>query len=99
MRRTWLAAVVLLPFVGLGRLDVKVEDLVRERPRIRLELENMYGGIPSLAATNFARMLAAGDYKVCPRPGGYEESIDRISLGTVRERVASLYRANHVTIA
>jgi len=83
----------------LARLEVAPADLAREWPRIRLELENMYGGMPALAATNFARMLRAHESKGCERPGGSAESIEKITLPAVRDRLDTLYRANHVTIA
>ncbi len=72
---------------------IEQTDLDREKPRMYLELANMYAGIPSLAARNEARS------RVRPAPegarkGGVIEQIKSITLDEARERLKFYKPAN-----
>jgi zinc protease len=79
--------------------DLRIEeaDLAREKPRMMVELRNMYGGIPSLAAINHGRMRA----KAMPdglRRGGIEADIEAITLDTARAWHAQHYNASNLIL-
>ena len=75
----------------MAAIRVGPADLAREVPRLELELTNMYGGMPSLAALNLAATvahpLAAG-----ARKGGVMDQIATISLDEIRERHRRYYK-------
>lgn len=73
-------------------------DLDRELPRMSIELGNMYGGMPRLAALNIARQTAV------PAPsggrrGGVEAQLAQVTLEQVQARLATLYGAANATLA
>jgi zinc protease len=81
----------------MGALRVGPADLEREVPRMKLELTNMYGGIPSLAAMNLAR----ADVDPLPpegRKGGVPAQIDTITVDEVRRALRERYRPDRATL-
>ncbi len=74
----------------LGGVRVESADLERELPRMRLELANMYGGIPSLAARNRAHNA------IDPLPGGVPKGgdvrqLEGIEIDEIRARIRVHY--------
>jgi zinc protease len=63
----------------MGALHPTAADLDREVPRVILELENMYGRIPSLAGINHAR-AALHPIQQDGRRGGNPEQVKRLTL-------------------
>lgn len=81
----------------MGGLRVTAADLAREKPRMARELENMFKRMPRLAAANISREI------VLPTPrggrkGGLPAAIAKITLETVRARVAAYYRPNNAAV-
>jgi zinc protease len=81
----------------LGDLRVAKTDVSRERPRILVELRNMYGGMPQLAAVNIARE------RVSPTPtggrkGGLPDEVAALTAADLQQRWARYYRANNATL-
>lgn len=81
-------------------LEVTEGDLKREKPRLIAELSNMFGGIPALAAMNFARET------LMPTPsggrkGGLPDEVEAIELGVIRNRIDTYYKPRnaHVILA
>jgi zinc protease len=73
-------------------------DLERERPRLKAEVANMYGGIPRFAAPNLAR-IGLAPLQSGGRPGGVDATFDETTLDALRDRLSKLYRANNARLA
>lgn len=69
----------------LADLKPTEADLVRERARLKVELGNMYGGMPALAAGNHARALLR-PFPGGGRPGGLDATFDALTVERLRER-------------
>ena len=81
----------------LGDLRITQADLDREVPRVVLELANMFGGMPMLAAHNLARE------RVRPTPrggrkGGRPDHVQALTPDVLQERWQRYYRANNATL-
>jgi zinc protease len=81
----------------MGDLCVTADDLKREKPRIRNELANMFGRIPSLGAMNHAHEL------VRPTPrggrrGGVPEHVRAVTLEEVRQHWKRYYKPGNATL-
>jgi zinc protease len=74
----------------LAGVRVEASDIERELPRLRLELKNMYGGIPALAARNLAQN-AIDPLPVGARKGGVIAELEGIDLEEIRTRIAQHY--------
>jgi zinc protease len=81
----------------MSGLKVADDDLAREVPRVLAELQNMYGGMPVLAARNHARQ------QVCPGPelsrrGGLPEHIKAITVKDIQDRLDACYKPANATL-
>ena len=81
----------------MTKLDFLPGDLERELPRLRAELDNMYGGDPSLTAT-VSSSGAALPLGKGARRGGQMADVEKISLVDVREWHRRHYKANNATL-
>jgi zinc protease len=75
----------------MGDLRIEQADLDREKPRLTAEVANMFGGIPALAAQNFAREMLRPTPRG-GRRGGLPEHVAKITLDEVRDRWGRLYK-------
>lgn len=82
----------------INDLRITEADLAREKPRMRIELTNMYGGMPQLAAINHARMRL-GLLPDGLRRGGIEAEIDAITLDDATNWYGRHYHASNLVIA
>lgn len=82
----------------MGRLRPTQDDLDRELPRIELELNNMYGGIPALGALNLARE-AIRPTPLGGRKGGRIADLKQISLDAIQQRLKDHYGPTGVVLA
>ncbi|HUS47802.1 MAG TPA: pitrilysin family protein [Phycisphaerae bacterium] len=81
----------------MGALRITEADLKRERPRVLLELKNMYGGIPSLAGVNHVRTRLhpiAGK----GQPGGKARHVKAITLDQLRSLWQDYYKPNNAVL-
>ena len=81
----------------MKHLRVLDSDLAREKPRIFVELRNMYAAMPHLAARNLARE------KVCPSPhdghkGGVADHINALQIAAVQQRLERYYKPKNATL-
>ncbi len=81
----------------MADLRLTQADLAREAPRIRLELANMYGGMPRLAVQNLARE------RVCPTPqggvkGGLADEIAAVHPADLASRWARYYKPRNAVV-
>jgi len=81
----------------MKHLRVLDSDLAREKPRIFVELRNMYAAMPHLAARNLARE------KVCPSPhdghkGGVADHVNALQIAAVRQRLERYYKPTNATL-
>jgi zinc protease len=81
----------------MSALRIDAADLEREKPRVRAEVANMFGGIPTLAALNIAREM------IRPTPsqgrkGGLPEDVQAITLDDVRAQWARYYKPRNATL-
>jgi zinc protease len=81
----------------MNHLRVLESDLAREKPRLFVELRNMYAAMPHLAAGNLARE------KVCPSPhdgrrGGVADHINALQIATVQQRLKRYYKPQNATL-
>lgn len=81
-------------------LDLRIAqaDLDQEKPRVLLELRNMYSGIPQLAAVNTVRA------QLRPRPdggrfGGNDEILSAITVQELQELWRDYYKPNNAVVA
>ena len=81
----------------MTKLDFRPGDLERELPRLRAELDNMYGGDPSLTAT-IASAGAALPLGKGARRGGQIADVEKISLVDVREWHRRHYKTDNATL-
>jgi zinc protease len=75
----------------MDQLEIVQADLEREKPRMLVEVDNMFGGFPPLAAQNLARERVRPS-PVGGRKGGVPEKIAALDLATVRARHAKVYK-------
>ena len=78
----------------MSDLRITETDLEREVPRVLQELQNMYGGIPSLAGLNHARALLypipqGGQY------GGAPAHVQTITLNELQQFWKNYYKPNN----
>jgi zinc protease len=81
----------------MSALRIEAADLERERPRVIVELFNMYEGMPALAGPNLARERArplAG-----ARKGGVPEQVQMLALADVTEHWRRYYKLRNAVIA
>jgi zinc protease len=81
----------------MSDLRVTQADLEREKPRIVEEVDNMFGGIPTLGAMNQARELL----RPTPhggRHGGLPEEVNAITLKEVQERWRRYYKPRNALL-
>jgi zinc protease len=81
----------------MGSLRVGASDLERERPRLLAEVENMFGGMPSLGAWNLARE------RVRPSPaggrrGGLPAQVAAITPREVHDRWRRFYKPGNALL-
>jgi zinc protease len=81
----------------LKGLHAAENDLNREKPRVIMELRNMYAGLPALAGLNNGREL------VRPSPnggrkGGRENEVAAITLAQIRDRLSTFYKPANATL-
>ena len=67
----------------MGDLRIAAADIDREKPRLRNEVANMFGRLPSLGAVNVARELSRPTPRE-GRKGGLPEHVNAITLDEVR---------------
>lgn len=81
----------------MSDLHITEADINREVPRILPELRNMYGGIPSLAGVNHARLhlrpIPGGG-----RFGGNPDHIKAITLGELQQFWQDYYKPNNAIL-
>ena len=82
----------------MNDLHITEADLNREVPRVRTELRNMYGGIPSLAGLNHVRtqlypILQGGQH------GGAPEHIEAIALNELQQFWKDYYKPNNAILS
>ena len=78
----------------MGGLRITDDDLRREKPRLLQELENMFGGIPGLAASNLAREW------IRPSPhGGRKGGLPSAVAAITTEELAAAWRARYTPSA
>jgi len=75
----------------MRQLKVNTADLERERPRIEIELNSMYGGPPSLAFLNHGRHFAAPLPNAGRRSGKMDE-IKALSVADLQARFDQYYK-------
>lgn len=81
----------------MSRLRITREDLLREKPRIDLELQNMFERFPHLAAMNQAIERAfPSPHK--GRKGGIQSEIAKITLDQARDYYKKYYRPNNAIL-
>ncbi len=92
-----LEAELALTAARLEGIRPTEDDLSRERPRILQEVENMFGGIPALAAANNAReqLLATPNGG---RRGGLPGVLASVTLEEITRRLA-LYNPSNATLS
>jgi zinc protease len=81
----------------MADLRVTEAGLDGERPRLREELANMFGRIPSLGAVNNARELI----RPAPnegRKGGLPEQVEAITVDEVRSRCSRYYKPRNAIL-
>ncbi len=81
----------------MSQLRITREDLLREKPRMKSEVANMFGRLPHLAVTNLARE------QILPSPrggrkGGQTDHIEKISLKEAQQHWKSYYRPNNAIL-
>jgi len=81
----------------MGDLHIVESDLTREKPRLLAEVENMFGGMPALAAWNLARE------RVRPTPeqgrrGGVPDQVTALTLPIVQKRWMQYYKPINATL-
>jgi zinc protease len=81
----------------LGDLRVEPADLERERERLLVETENMFGGMPMLGVRNHASEGALGLPRG-RRRGGLPAEVRAITIDDVRTFWARYYRPPHVRV-
>ena len=74
----------------MGDLRITEDDLRREKPRLVEEVENMFGGLPELAASNLAR-VAIHPSPAGGRKGGLPGDVAAITTG----ELAAAWRARY----
>lgn len=79
--------------------DLKPDQAIldREKGRVVAEVNNMFGGMPALAAANFARE------RVRPTPnggrrGGLPEQVAKLTLSDIRNRWKHYYKSANATL-
>jgi zinc protease len=82
----------------MGDLRVTAEDLEREKPRVLVEIENMFSNIPTLAAQNNAREL------IRPTPangrhGGAAGDIQALRPLDIQAHLGRYYRPRNAIVA
>lgn len=82
----------------LSTLDVTAEDLAREKPRLLLEVGNMFDRVPGLAAMNRARERALPN-PAGGRRGGLPAHVEALSLENVRSFLGRYYRPRNAVLA
>ncbi|KPK48429.1 MAG: hypothetical protein AMK72_06970 [Planctomycetes bacterium SM23_25] len=81
----------------MNHLRLLESDLAREKPRMLVELRNMYAAMPHLAARNLARE------KACPSPfdgrkGGVADHINALPIAAVRQRLQRCYKPKNAML-
>lgn len=81
----------------IGDLRITSADLDREKPRVNMELTNMYSAMPGLAAMNIARtMVHPGPQG--SRRGGIEAHVESITLEEVAQWHRACYSASNAVV-
>lgn len=81
----------------MRELRLEQADLDRERPRIDIELQNMYRRVPHLAAMNLARQ-AAVPMQAGARKGGVQEQIAPVTIAEAQDRHRRYYKPRHARL-
>lgn len=82
----------------MGGLNITDEDLEREIPRVEQELNNMYGGMPMLAAPNHARMHVL-EHPATTRRGGVNEQVAAIEVEQIRDWIQRHHLPQNAVLA
>lgn len=81
----------------IGDLRITQADLDREKPRVNMELTNMYSAMPGLAAMNIARTMAHPGPEGSRR-GGIEAHVESISLEDAMQWHRAHYTASNTIV-
>jgi zinc protease len=82
----------------MGALNVTAEDLAREKPRVLLEVGNMFEKKPDLAALNRAREIVLPN-RAGGRRGGLPAHVEALTLADVRGFVEQHYKPGNAVLA
>ena len=81
----------------MGDLKVTGAEVDREKRRLTAEVQNMFGGIPSLAAMNLARQQVRPGAQGARR-GGLPEQVNSITLADIQHRVKLYYKPRNAIV-
>jgi zinc protease len=81
----------------MSDLRMAESDLQRERPRVLEEVDNMFGGIPPLAAPNHARELVRPT-PLGGRKGGAPDQVKTLTLEELRTRWRDYYKPRNAIL-
>jgi zinc protease len=81
----------------MSDLRMEQSDLDRERPRVLEEVDNMFGGIPAIAAPNLARELVRPT-PLGGRKGGEPKQVQTLTLEELRARWRDYYKPRNAIL-
>jgi zinc protease len=81
----------------MSDLRMAQSDLARERPRVLEEVDNMFGGIPAIAAPNLARELVRPT-PLGGRKGGEPKQVQALTLEELQARWRAYYRPRNAVL-